>query len=201
MEIKQIRREDIWQVVSIHKDAFAGFFLTQLGDDFLNLYYTSVLQSRKGILIGYYEGENDLCGFASATSYSRGFHTSLIKENIWSYAWIGLKILFKSPKALKRLYENLTKTDKSVCDSGEYAELLSIGVGVNSQRKGIGHLLLQEVEQKLAEQKVREISLTTDFCDNYKALNFYKSMGYSVMYDFVSYPNRRMYRLIKELNR
>jgi len=33
-----------------------------------------------------------------------------------------------------------------------------------------------------------------------KKLNFYKGMGYEIMYDFVAYPDRRMYRLIKKYN-
>ena len=43
------------------------------------------------------------------------------------------------------------------------------------------------------------LSLTTDYYDNEQAVGFYKSQGYEVMYDFVTYPERRMYRLIKRL--
>lgn len=46
---------------------------------------------------------------------------------------------------------------------------------------------------------VRRISLTTDYFDNNSAISFYRSMGYEVMYEFITYPDRRMYRMIKTL--
>ena len=44
-----------------------------------------------------------------------------------------------------------------------------------------------------------EISLTTDYYNNEKTIAFYKKMGYAVLYEFVTYPNRKMYRMIKNL--
>ena len=35
--------------------------------------------------------------------------------------------------------------------------------------------------------------------NNGKAIGFYHSMGYETMYEFVTFPNRKMYRLIKTL--
>ena len=42
IEVRKISKEDIVTVVQIHQDAFDGFFLTELGSDFLKLYYESV---------------------------------------------------------------------------------------------------------------------------------------------------------------
>ena len=55
------------------------------------------------------------------------------------------------------------------------------------------------LEEKVKQNHGLKLSLTTDYQDNDKAIGFYKSLGYEPWYDFVTYPNRRMYRLIKDL--
>ena len=39
MEIKNIEKVEIINVVEVHKNSFKDFFLTTLGDKFLYLYY------------------------------------------------------------------------------------------------------------------------------------------------------------------
>ena len=38
-----------------------------------------------------------------------------------------------------------------------------------------------------------------DVDDNDKTLCFYKVIGFDLLYEFISYPHRKMYRLIKQL--
>lgn len=64
---------------------------------------------------------------------------------------------------------------------------------------GIGKRLLAESEQAMKEEGVERVSLTTDYYDNEQAVGFYHSMGYKTLYEFVTYPDRKMYRLIKTL--
>nr|MCY2674084.1 GNAT family N-acetyltransferase [Bacteroides fragilis] len=84
-------------------------------------------------------------------------------------------------------------------DTKDYAELLSIGVNSSSQGKGLGKFMLSELENMVSKKGCGRISLTTDCHDNTKAIKFYKSMGYEVYYEFITYPNRKMYRMIKLL--
>ncbi len=84
-------------------------------------------------------------------------------------------------------------------DDGYYAELLSIGVSVKWQGQGIGKKLLIQLENEMKLQGCSSLSLTTDYNDNEKAIQFYKGLGYAVYYDFITYPNRKMYRMIKKL--
>ena len=198
MEIRKIEKHEINQVVSIHKKAFNDFFLTQLGDDFLWLYYYSVSKNKNGILIGYYNDEKIL-GFSCATYLSRGFHKNLVKENLLRFGIIGIKLIFTKPGSLLRILKNFSKSDKSINDDGNYAELLSIGVDPNIQGSGIGKQLHTELERQLILNGIKLLSLTTDFYKNDKTIGFYKSLGYEIMYEFTAYPNRKMYRLIKNL--
>ena len=43
------------------------------------------------------------------------------------------------------------------------------------------------------------ISLTTDFYNNHNTIGFYHALGYQDLYEFVAYPDRKMWRMIKRL--
>lgn len=198
VEIKLVEKKDLPDVVSIHKDAFRNFFLTELGDNFLKLYYKSVLKHKSGVLLGYFI-DNKIVGFCAATTLSRAFHRNLVLDNFVEFFCAGIAIFFSKPKALVRLLKNFTKNDPFINDTGNYAELLSIGVSSKIQGSGIGKALLSNLEDIMSSRDCHFLSLTTDFDDNEKAIGFYKRMGYDIMYDFVAYPERHMYRLIKNL--
>jgi len=192
-----IEKRHLNSVVDVHNSAFKGFFLTELGSNFLRLYYESVMKSDDGILYGVFDNDN-LIGFCAACTRSAGFNSGLIKQNIVRYGIVSLKILFTRPKALFRLGKNLTKTG-NVKDDGEYAEILSIAVRQDVQNSGTGKLLVEGVENYLRERGISELSLTTDKFDNDKTLAFYRRNGFRLMYEFVTYPDREMLRLIKDL--
>ena len=61
--------------------------------------------------------------------------------------------------------------------------------------------MLEEFEKKLIFHNVSKIALTTDFNDNDSVIKFYNKCGYDVYYDFIAYPNRHMYKMIKNLSK
>lgn len=187
-------------IVKIHQEAFKDFFLTSLGEEFLKLYYSTFVNSKNGVVYCAKKGDA-VVGF-SATSYeSRGFNSKLIKSNLLNYGLMATKLLFKQPKSILRLAKNLNKESKdvSIKDDGLYAELYSIAVSPDCQGEGVGRFLITRTEADVREHNSK-ISLTTDYYNNDKAIAFYRALGYQEFYDFVTYPNRRMWRMIKELN-
>lgn len=199
MEIKNIEKCNISNLVEVHKDSFNGFFLTELGDDFLMTYYNSLRTDSKAVLLGIFDGDN-LLGFCAATSLSKGYNSCLVKSNFLTYLIVGTRILFSKPAAILRLVRNFSKSNSTIEDNGEYAELLSIGVSSNMQGFGIGKKLLLELEVELSKKGCVDLSLTTDFYNNEKTIKFYEGLGYKIYYDFIAYPNRKMYRMIKKIN-
>ena len=189
---------DIRSVVLIHEKAFPDFFLTSLGTEFLKLFYTSVMNHKDGVLL-VCENEEKVIGFCAGTMLSSGFNSKLIKANLLAYMMASLKILFTRPKNLIHLMKNMSKVESSQGDDGQYAELLSIGVDPTVQRSGGGTAMLKALQEEVKTRGGKKLSLATDFNDNEKAIGFYKSLGYEPWYVFVTYPGRRMYRLIKEL--
>lgn len=199
IRVRSVDVAEIKTVVEVHKSAFPNFFLTKMGDSFLEQYYKSVLNSRRGILFGCYNNDEELLGFCAATDLSADFNKSLIINNCFIFGLVGLKLLFTHPIALIHLVKNLTKESNDIEDDGNYAELLSIGVTQESQGVGVGRTMLMALEMELRKRGVKCNSLTTDYYENDKACGFYHSMGYEVMYEFVTYPKRRMLRYIKQL--
>lgn len=199
MQVKQITNSDIKDVVNIHIMSFENFFLTSLGKKFLTVYYNCVRKDSNGLLLGCYQ-DDVLIGFCAACLYSKGFNAKLISHNFLKFLWVGLQILFTKPKSLIRLFKNLTKKDPNINDNGDYSELLSIAVNPNKQGLGVGQKLLNRLEQDLVAKSCSKLSLTTDYHNNEKTIHFYEGLGYKVMYEFISYPNRKMYRMIKILS-
>ena len=185
MTIRKVKIEDVNDIVSIHCSAFKGFFLTSLGPQFLKLYYTCFIKSNETITM-VAEDEGRILGFSAST-------------RVCDFGLLSLKMLFTNPISLLRLVKNLTKKGDSVEDNEEYAELYSIGVSKDAQGMGIGKKLLAESERIMKTEGIERVSLTTDYYDNEQTVGFYNSMGYETLYEFVTYPNRKMYRLIKTL--
>lgn len=204
IEIKSVgkdikcRDQLVGEVVEVHLSAFPNFFLSTLGTGFLKSYYCCFAKHVNGnLIIAIHNGK--VVAFAAATSVCRGFNTSLLKQNMLVFGWCFIKLLFTKPMAIVRLAKNLTKTSEKVKDDEDYAELYSIGTIAIVQGKGIGTQLIKRLEKQLKEQGVKKISLTTDYINNEATLNFYQKNGFSVLYEFVTYPNRKMYRLIKTI--
>lgn len=198
IKIRESCQSDVKSIVSIHQDAFKDFFLTSLGTDFLTFYYSRFLTCPDAKILCALE-EDRVVGFAALAENCKGFNGRLVKRNLLSFAFLSVKMLFTSPKALLRLVNNLTKKSSEVNDVADYAELFSIGVLATEQGKGIGKFLLASSEDYVRTKKIAKMSLTTDYYNNDKTISFYKAMGYHELYEFIAYPNRKMYRFIKEL--
>lgn len=196
MIIRKATINDVNSIVEIHLDAFKGFFLTSLGSKFLTFYYSCFVKNCETVTLVAEENKK-IIGFSASTTISKGFNSRLIMNNMYDFSILSLKMLFTTPNALLRLVKNLTKKGEGVVDNEDYAELYSIGVGKAVQGKGVGKKLLAASEQAMKEEGVKRVSLTTDYDNNDQAVGFYHSMGYETFYEFVTYPNRKMYRLIK----
>ena len=119
-----------------------------------------------------------------------------IKGHISEFVFSGIQILITKPSALKRIALNASKSEKN---NLIFAELLSIAT--LSNKKGYGKILLLEFEKEITRENIENlpISLTTDYHDNDKAVQFYKDCGYEVQEVFESYQHRKMYRFLKKI--
>ena len=198
MIIRKATINDVDTIVEIHLNAFEGFFLTSLGAEFLRFYYSCFVRSNETVTM-IAEENGVIYGFSASSKFCKGFNSRLIKSKLIAFGLLSFKLLLIKPISLLRLVKNLSKKGENVIDNEDYAELYSIGVCKSAQGKGVGKMLLLKSEQVMKEEGVTRVSLTTDFDNNEQAVGFYHSMGYETLYEFVTYPNRKMYRLIKIL--
>lgn len=198
MIIRKATINDVDTIVEFHLNAFEGFFLTSLGAEFLRFYYSCFVRSNETVTM-IAEENGVIYGFSASSKFCKGFNSRLIKSNLIAFGLLSFKLLLIKPISLLRLVKNLSKKGENVIDNEDYAELYSIGVCKSAQGKGVGKMLLLKSEQVMKEEGVTRVSLTTDFDNNEQAVGFYHSMGYETLYEFVTYPNRKMYRLIKIL--
>ena len=198
MKYRTVKTSESKELATLHLESFKDFFLTSLGTRFFTTYSTSCLKSDESIAICATDDNGKLIGFSVGCQRSKGFHKRLIRQNLTAFVLQGIIILFSNPKAIIRLGNNLGKnSDKR--DDGNYAELLSIGVLPNYNGQGIGKELIRKFEEDAVNKGCAEMALTTDFNENNKVLEFYKSTGYKIYYEFTTYPNRRMYKLKKNI--
>lgn len=199
--IKSINEEHLHELVNIHLDSFENFFLSKLGKKFLYAFYDTVRRDHNSVLIGVFNSEdNKIAGFCAATFLSKNYYKRLLLNNKFIYLRISIPLIFTKPHFLIRLAKNLTKKSQNTADDFLYAELLSIAIAKKNQGKGLGKLILKKLEEILIENKCQRLSLTTDLNQNDKSIEFYKGLGFSNYYQFSTYPNRAMLRLIKSLN-
>lgn len=186
------------RIVYIHKVAFKGFFLTSLGSDFLKTYYSSCLKNKSTIAIGIIDDHGHLLGFSVGTKKSSGYHKDVLLRNFFPLFFSLFNVFISNPIILLRLFLNLRKGSNKN-DRGDYAELLSIAVLPQSEGSGIGKLMLEHFEKSVKDSGVCKITLTTDYYKNDPVIKFYQKNKYDVLNDFIAYPNRKMYKMIKNL--
>ena len=198
MEYRNAQTHEFDMFANIHIKSFNDFFLSTLGKDFLRTYYKAVLQFEESIAVCAINTQGKLVGFATGSMQATGYNRRLLSANCRGFLLVALKLIFTKPKAIIRLLKNLTK-QANPADDGNYAELLSIAVLPTEKGNGVGKGLLNYFEAEAMKRGCTKVALTTDFENNDGVVAFYRKNGYGVFYEFITYPNRKMYKLIKQL--
>jgi len=183
-------------IAEIHLKSFNDFFLSSLGKRFLETFYKACIKNPAAIAVVCTTEEGVTTGFALISLKSKGFYRNILVNNFFAFSMEAARLMFSRPRALLRLALNLSKSGS---DAGDAAELLSIASLPEYGGKGVGKLLIETIENKLKDHQRKAITLTTDYHDNDKVIGFYQSRGFEIDSDFVTYPRRRMYRMIKYL--
>lgn len=197
MIVRAAISDDSSTLAEIHLNSFYDFFLSSLGKRFLITFYKACIKSKGAINVVCSTNDGVTIGFALASIKSDGFYRNILFGNLFAFTMEAVRLLFSRPKALLRLALNLSKSGS---DAGDAAELLSIASLPEYGGKGVGKLLIETIENKLKDHQRKAITLTTDYHDNDKVIGFYQSRGFEIDSDFVTYPRRRMYRMIKYLD-
>ena len=174
-------KADIHSVAKIHKTAFEGFFLEQMGTPFLKAYYSILLNYNGSIALVAVGRNNSIEGFAVGFKNPRAFYRKLKRSKLKLF----LPILFgiiSNPKLISKVIGNIQRVSNSdskkeqVFFDHETVELSSIAV--ISKAKGIGSKLLKYFIEDVYSKDIYNITLTTDSENNELVNKFYVKNGF-----------------------
>jgi len=178
-----LEREALKKIVKIHHESLAHrSFITNFGEDFLFLLYSCIMEKRSGFLVCAYEGDN-ITGFILAcVDASRLF--SLIFERFFSFLFIIIKGVIKSPRLMVKVLQTLLYKNEAAL--APKPELLVIAVKENYRSKGIGRDLVAAMENEFKKIGTSAYKVTVHK-EMTGANNFYLNNGMRLLKTFYLY--------------
>ncbi len=190
-KIENTEKDTINDIVSIHLDAFTGFFLTFMGRGFLNLMYCSYAEYKdSGILVAFEEEKP--VGFLAYSGDLSGLYKYMIKKRLIPFGWYSLGAFFRKPAVFMRLVRAFLKPGETKREE-KYVELASIGVDPNVKSKGVGSQLIDALKAQVDFDEYAYITLETDAINNEGANHFYQKNGFVIEREFETNEGRKMF--------
>ncbi len=197
MEIRAINlKEDLHQIVRLHIQAFPGFFMTEMGEAFIQEYYQAVFDFPENLSLVAIQN-NEILGFVVGFGNPEAFY-KFYRSRRWRLIPIIFRSIIRNPRLIGRVLENLKRVSSHTGDNSE-VELSSIGVNPSLSGGGIGQYLIKAFVDVIRQRPYRSVYLTTDAEENERVNLFYVKQGFSLERTFLS-GTRKMnqYRLFIE---
>ena len=194
---------DVAQIVGIHKEAFPGFFLTSLGDDFLHRFYGALVHERDALCLVGRLGDRT-CGFVVGLLHPAGFFRKLLPLRQWlGFCTDALPALVRQPGFVgRRLLRGLTYRGEEGPGMQEGAALVSsIAVLPLAAGSGLAGALLEAFCSDAAQRGASSVYLLTDREDNPAANRFYVKLGFAIDAEVVRPDGRAMNRYVRQLRK
>lgn len=198
LTIRSAQHTDVDSVVTVHLEAFQGFFLSFLGSAFLRELYKAILADPSGM--GYVcEQSQQIVGFVFGTDQPAGFYGRLLRRRWWRFGLASVVPVLRRPSVILRLLRAFRMPQQASHESG-VGTLMSIAVSPGMQAKGVGRALVHAFLQEAARRQLKKINLTTDRRDNDPVNHFYEKQGFSMAHSFVTPEGRPMNEYVIELH-
>lgn len=173
---KNVNKDDIRQVVSIHREEISQGFLSSLGDKPLSLLFYLAVESKYGILLlGKPIDRDKPIGFILGTTDTGAFYKDFLIKNFFR-ATIHLAPKVFSVQRLRKLFETLFYPSKKEIQDFPRAELFDIAILKEQQGKGLAQLLFKEFSATMKSKGIEKFKITTG--ENLiQAQRFYEKLG------------------------
>ncbi|MDC0304887.1 GNAT family N-acetyltransferase [bacterium] len=190
---------DVDSIVELHRAAFAGFFLTSLGNSFLRHLYSSFVSDEHGVCF-VAEDNNKIIGFVAGTSNPREFFRLIKRTKLWDFAFSAFPGLLKNPVlVIKKCFAALFHKGEPIAGLPKAALLSSLAVNPTVSGRGIGGKLVKAFCLEMANGGFFSVYLVTDAAENDSVNRFYEKCGFSLEASFCRSGNRLMNRWVKTL--
>jgi ribosomal protein S18 acetylase RimI-like enzyme len=205
----ECKKEWLPSVALLHQQGIPTGFLSALGPGFLAALYGAIATSRwSRVFTAVPEGTDRPVGFIAASIDTGRMYRDVLLRSGLRFAW-HLAPQIARPAVVKNMLETIlypvihAKEAKAGAGAlsqpssigGMQAELLAIAVDKEWQGKGIGRLLVNEMERYFKESKVERYKVVTSRQDE-TANAFYKALGYGMEKTFLHH-RREMCQYIK----
>lgn len=166
-------------IVSVHLEAFPGFFMAQLGPWFLREYYRCVAHYPRGVLLTEF-GEQQCIGFVAGFVDSASFYCELRRRRV-ALGLAACAGIVTRPRRLVTLLANYRRAGRAAQrapDPGT-AELSSLAVLPSAAGRGVGSRLVRRFIVAAGNLGAERVMLTTDTNDNDAVNRFYLGLGFT----------------------
>lgn len=141
IEFKDINIEHAQQVAALHIQCISTGFISSMGIDFVTSLYEAIVRSKSSFGVVAVRNEKVL-GFAAFTTNINTLYKSIVWKKGLKFALL-LASHMCSPTRLKRMFETLFYPARIKNKDLPSAELLSIAVAGEEQRKGLAGELIE----------------------------------------------------------
>lgn len=167
--------EDSRQVAGIHHKEITRGFLSELGEEFLEEFYRSIIRSEAGFCV-VVKADGNIVGFVSGCTNLDRFYKDFFKKHTLK----ALRILFPkifNLKRIKKIIETLfyPKKERTL----PKAELLTIAVKSEFHGKGIAEEMFNIFVDEMKRRGVVEFKVLVGECLE-RAIGFYEKLGFKL---------------------
>jgi len=197
---REANTSDLQQIISIHMEAFPGFFLTQLGPKFLRELYTGFISNRSSTIV-IADKKGEILGFAAGTISPDNFFKCLRWRRWPFFLMAAIPGIIKSPGfIIRKLWGALRYSGDAPESLTGGALLSSLAVSPRAQNQGVGKALVGRICEFARTHKSKLVYIITDKDENSSVIRFYEGLDFTVDTIIKKENNRQMFRLVRFLD-
>lgn len=171
----------------IHVDSIQDSFLPILGQDFLKILYTGIIDYDLGFGLVYIK-DNKVVGFVLVNENTNNLFKEIVKRKWFMLSLSVMRKVLTNPSILIKIYKTFFYP-KETCTEDFNTELLVLAVCKNYREMGIGKKLINSLNKRLSTKNIDKYKVSV-YNDNEGANKFYKSVGFRLAYSFSLYDKK-----------
>jgi ribosomal protein S18 acetylase RimI-like enzyme len=195
----ELQPADVRPLARLHRRAFPAFFLSSLGESFLEEFYRGFLDDPTAVTVVGRGPDGAVHGAAVGTSSPAAFFARLLRRRWRGFVSASLRAVLRQPLVAPRLLGAVRY--RGGADSPTSGALLSsICVDPDRRTQGLGGQLLLAWTQRASAAGARTAFLTTDADGNDAVNAFYQKHGWLASQRFTTPQGRAMIRYTFDLD-
>jgi len=187
-----LEASDVAPLARLHRRAFPGFFLSSLGEPFLEEFYRGFLGDVTAVTV-VARAAGTVRGAAVGTLAPAAFFARLLRRRWSGFAVASCRAVLARPAALPRLVQAV-RYRGAAGGHVDGALLSSIFVDPAARAAGVGGALLEAWVDRARAGGAAQAYLTTDADGNDAVNSFYRRHGWSASDRFTTTRGRTMLR-------